>query len=86
MGRYARPVPQDRCPNCGGSSFQPEARGYLRCISVIVVGLRPPPGAPPWLPLPPVPVEGICGHRFRSPSWLRRRAQLLVDEPGGLAG
>ena len=76
-------MPQDRCPACGGSLFETLARGNLRCISEVVVGHEPPPGAPPWLPLAPVPVKGICGHRFRSPSWLRRRAALLLaGEPG----
>ena len=78
-------MPQDRCPSCGGSSFQVELNGYLQCVNVIVLGYRPAPGAPPWVQLPPVPVEGAFGQRFRSPSWLRRRAQLLLaDEPGGL--
>lgn len=76
---------QERCPICGDALLETREMGYVQCFNVVVVGYRPPAGAPPWLPLPPEPVMGVCGHRFRSPSWLRRRARLLLgDEPGAL--
>jgi hypothetical protein len=54
----------------------------MRCVTVVVVGYGPRPGVPPWLPLPPVPMQGVCGQTFRSPRWLRRRAVLLTCAAG----
>jgi hypothetical protein len=71
-------IAEDRCPRCGGSSLEVGRRGYVRCLNAVIVAFVPPPGAPPWLPLQPVPIEGVCGHTFRSSRWLNRRATLLL--------